>query len=132
MVCASLFQIRNFLSAYVVLFNPVKQWKGCVKARHFILALREYYDEQYIMAPDKAQQWNTANAASKAGTALTSLLRTKRTEGLRDVDAWALRYLDVARIRPLIDAFDCDASGFITAKETNQFTMSPSRPSNWR
>jgi len=45
-------------------------------------------------------------------------------------DAWAIKFLDIMWIRPILEAFDDDASGFITVTEVNTFTSS--RPDDWR
>jgi hypothetical protein len=45
-------------------------------------------------------------------------------------DAWTIKYLDLMWIQPMVEAFDDDASGFITINEVNMFTSS--RPEKWR
>jgi len=45
-------------------------------------------------------------------------------------DKWALRYIGVNYARNILEAFDEDASGFVTVKEVNDFTRS--RPLDWR
>lgn len=45
-------------------------------------------------------------------------------------DAWAIKYIDVMWVQPILEAFDDDASGFITVTEVNRFTSS--RPTDWR
>ena len=45
-------------------------------------------------------------------------------------DKWALRYISVNYARNILEAFDEDASGFVTIKEVNDFTRS--RPLDWR
>jgi hypothetical protein len=45
-------------------------------------------------------------------------------------DGWAFKYIDVMWVQPILEAFDDDASGFITIAEVNQFTRS--RPADWR
>jgi len=47
-----------------------------------------------------------------------------------DPDAWAIKYIDVIRLQPILEAIDDDASGFITIGEMNRFTAS--RPIDWR
>jgi len=44
-------------------------------------------------------------------------------------DAWAIKYIDVMWVPPILEAFDDDASGFITVTEVNRFTSS--RPADW-
>ena len=45
-------------------------------------------------------------------------------------DAWAIKYIDIVRLQPILEAIDDDASGFITIEEMNNFTSS--RPIDWR
>ena len=45
-------------------------------------------------------------------------------------DRWALQYVMVPRLRPLLEAMDENFSSFITVKEVNRFTSS--RPDHWR
>lgn len=79
-----------------------------MKARHFILSLHDYYyysDEQ-------------------------SRTETAQKNRISSQDKWTLRYMDIERLQPLADALDDDASGFITIREANQFTLSC--PKDWR
>ena len=77
-------------------------WRGSVKARHFVLALKDHYAEMVA--------GGGADAAS--------------------LDEWALQYININYVRNIMEAFDEDASGFITIKEANDFTGS--RPLGWR
>ena len=43
--------------------------------------------------------------------------------------AWALKYINLGRAPSILEAFDDDASGFVTIKEVNDFTKS--RPLDW-
>ena len=47
-----------------------------------------------------------------------------------DPDSWALKYINIGRTRSILEAFDDDASGFVTVDEVNRFTRS--RPLGWR
>ncbi|KAI9459300.1 hypothetical protein F5148DRAFT_1319727 [Russula earlei] len=47
-----------------------------------------------------------------------------------DPDAWAVKYIDIIRLQPIMEAIDDDSSGFITIGEMNRFTAS--RPIDWR
>ncbi|KAI0644514.1 hypothetical protein C8Q79DRAFT_777234 [Trametes meyenii] len=82
------------------------RWRGHVKARHFVLALRDFYLQQ---ADDQYTPQTIVRAHPD--------------------DKWAIEYLDVSYISALIEAFDDDASGFITINEVNRFTSS--RPQGW-
>ncbi|KAN0140973.1 hypothetical protein V8E53_001417 [Lactarius tabidus] len=87
-------------------------WRGNVKARHFVLALRDYYVEKL------------AGEAEGDPVMCPALLDTPQ-----NLDAWAIKFIDVKRLRPISEAFDDDASGFITISEMNRFTIS--RPPDW-
>ena len=39
-------------------------------------------------------------------------------------DRWAIEYISLTRVRPVLEAFDDDASGWISVKEANAFTSS--------
>ncbi|KAH9953093.1 hypothetical protein BC827DRAFT_1273837 [Russula dissimulans] len=87
-------------------------WRGSVKARHFVLALRDHYLEKPTSGIDNVLGMSTAGV----NCAL-------------DPDAWAIKYIDIARLQPILEAIDDDASGFITIGEMNRFTAS--RPIDW-
>ncbi|KAJ6536683.1 hypothetical protein DFH09DRAFT_1324429 [Mycena vulgaris] len=82
-------------------------WRGSVKTRHFVMALRDYYQEKWA-------QTSETDRADKAKAAS---------------DAWALPHINVVRLQPISEAFDEDASGFVTVGEVNTFTAS--RPLDW-
>ncbi|KAI1785580.1 hypothetical protein LXA43DRAFT_1037408 [Ganoderma leucocontextum] len=89
------------------------RWRGSVKDRHFVLALRDYFRE-------KLEQIRRV----KSGT--TPIVPSRQ---LNDQEEWTLEYINVTRVQPIIEAFDDDASGFITVAEVNTFTTA--RPENW-
>ncbi|KAJ7498476.1 hypothetical protein FB451DRAFT_1016491 [Mycena latifolia] len=82
-------------------------WRGSVKSRYFVMALRDHYQEGGE---------STDPAAIK-------------TDKKSTVDEWALIYLTVSRLQSISEAFDDDASGFVTVAEANTFTTS--RPLDW-
>jgi hypothetical protein len=84
-----------------------------VKARHFVLTLRDHYIEKLI-----AEAEGLAKGVRSVGDSSMSK------------NAWAIKFIEVARLQPILEAFDDDASGFITISEMNRFTSS--RPSDWR
>ncbi|EIW54523.1 uncharacterized protein TRAVEDRAFT_74550 [Trametes versicolor FP-101664 SS1] len=87
------------------------QWRGIVKARHLVLALHDHYAQKI----DDQQ-----HAAARGSSPLRPV-----SEG----DRWALECLDLMHLQQIIEAFDTDASGFITVQEVNNFTTS--RPKGW-
>ena len=52
------------------------------------------------------------------------------TPMVTEQDEWTLEFINVTRLQAIIEAFDDDASGFITVAEANAFTTA--RPENWR
>ncbi|KAJ7693840.1 hypothetical protein B0H17DRAFT_981213 [Mycena rosella] len=80
-------------------------WRGSVKSRYFVMALRDYYQE--------------------SGESSNSATKTEQ----RTSDEWALIYLTVSRLQSISEAFDDDSSGFITVSEANTFTTG--RPIDW-
>ena len=93
----------------------MKGWRGNVKARHFVLALRDYYLDKL-----------TSEAKGVLGMGTSALVFSNSA----DPDAWAIKYIDLMWVQPILEAFDDDASGFITVTEVNRFTSS--RPVDWR
>ncbi|KAF8518842.1 hypothetical protein BU17DRAFT_90643 [Hysterangium stoloniferum] len=87
-------------------------WRGSVKARHFVMNLRDYFNEKW-------------NVDYLDGT--TSKADVGHEKG--PDDQWALAYINTTRLQPISEAFDDDASGFITLSEVNTFTTS--RPMGW-
>lgn len=80
-----------------------------MKARHFILALRDYFHDQ-------AEKDKTSGEEQQTQTLLT--------------DRWAFQYIDIPYLQPILEAIDDDASGFIRISEVNTFTVS--KPADWR
>jgi hypothetical protein len=91
----------------------MKGWRGNVKARHFVLALQDYYMEM-LTSETNGVPYMGIDAIGNS----------------TNPDAWAIQYIDIMRVQPILEAFDDDASGFITISEVNRFTGS--RPVEWR
>ena len=78
-----------------------------------MLALRDHYLEKLISETNDGPDMG-ANPISSSTSP----------------DVWAIKYIDVLWVQPILEAFDDDASGFITVGEVNRFTSS--RPIDWR
>jgi hypothetical protein len=91
----------------------MKGWRGNVKARHFVLALRDHYLEKLSSETKGVLDMSTSSI-----------------DNCTDPDGWAIKYIDIMWVQPILKAFDDDASGFITVTEVNRFTSS--RPVDWR
>ena len=82
------------------------------------MALRDYYTEKYHDGSLQPSDTGEADAAIQL-----TLVESQQ-------DAWALPYISMLYIQPLIEAFDDDASGFVTVSEANSFTAA--RPLDFR
>lgn len=85
-----------------------------MKARHFVLALRDYCLERLDKIKKNEQ----------------TFVDCDRPTNIDEHDEWTLDYISVTRLQAIIEAFDDDASGFITVGEVNAFTAS--KPREWR
>ncbi|KAF8996216.1 hypothetical protein BDQ17DRAFT_1364614 [Cyathus striatus] len=109
-----------------------------VKARHFILTLRDHFLET------NSNMNTTRTSPLHMNVPLPGSLNEEQGEEhlkpplnfksiyddkeLRD-NTWALQYLDVSHFRQIVDAIDEDSSGFISIKEANKFSLA--RPKHW-
>ncbi|KAJ7481633.1 hypothetical protein FB451DRAFT_1236685 [Mycena latifolia] len=84
-------------------------WRGSVKTRHFVMALRDHFQEGHKGADGQPHDHPEIVVAQ--------------------ADEWALEYINVVRLQAISEAFDDDASGFITVAEVNTFTTM--RPLGW-
>ncbi|KIK50287.1 hypothetical protein GYMLUDRAFT_51310 [Collybiopsis luxurians FD-317 M1] len=107
-------------------------WKGSVKARHFVLALHDYFVEKY-----QTDGSNAATIEMITDGPLTSAPSSPDTPTTpapdcdleSENDNWTNAYINVTHVQPILEAVDDDATGFITIKEVNVFTSS--RPAGW-
>ncbi|TFK44065.1 hypothetical protein BDQ12DRAFT_593650, partial [Crucibulum laeve] len=100
-------------------------WKGSVKARHFVLALHDYYT-------DRLNSTDTPTVDRSSLSPLPSPLPSKfspSTPRRRQDDRWALSYINAAYVQPILEAVDDDGTGFVSVKEVNDFVAS--RPDGW-
>ncbi|KAH9856042.1 hypothetical protein C2E23DRAFT_773550 [Lenzites betulinus] len=88
------------------------RWRGIVKARHLALAIHDYYSQK--LDDQKRAEAQKTPAPQRA---------------IDHDDLWALECLDLMRLQQITEAFDSDASGFVTVQEVNTFTTS--RPKGW-
>lgn len=80
-----------------------------------MLALRDYYLEKITSETEDVLRVHTSASAINTSS---------------NPDAWAIKFIDIMWVEPILEAFDDDASGFITVTEVNRFTSS--RPTDWR
>ncbi|KAG8818704.1 hypothetical protein FRC17_010740 [Serendipita sp. 399] len=108
-------------------------WRSSVKARHFVLAVHDYFIQKVSAAAAQEQQLETGTVYSDDGRVAPSVVSEalpKAEHGEEEDDSWALEYINLSRVPAILEAFDDDGSGFINVVEVNQFTSS--RPKDWR
>ncbi|GJE85149.1 hypothetical protein PsYK624_012270 [Phanerochaete sordida] len=109
-------------------------WKGTTEARSLVLSLREHYAErlkirnfsqhQALEAIYKDISTSGAPGAVTGTSGTTVIVTDAHLE-----DEWALEFITIARIQPLLEAFDDDASSLVSVSEVNAFTGA--RPASW-
>lgn len=112
-----------------------KGWKETTKARHLVMALREYYAEQHRRHNYNDHQTLEAirrivAAANEPDAQKVQEIGHAVRDGAQMMDEWALQYISISRIQPLIEAFDDDASSLVSISEVNAFTAA--KPDAWR
>ena len=99
------------------------------------MALREFYAEKFAEAAmvegkDLVDTVTVSDAPRSPSFSELELSRRRRAVGVRAEDRWTLEHINLLRIQPLLEAFDDDASTWVTVAEVNTFTQS--RPRDWR
>lgn len=113
-------------SSFDNLRQETKGGRGSVKAKHLVMALRDHFTVDLV----------SAKIAQYQGKSKDYQVDPNRSEEAKQVapdvlkDQWALEYMTVVRVQPLIEALDDDVSSFVTIAEVNKFTSS--RPEDWR
>lgn len=131
--------LRNVKHPIKICLNYFQGWKGSVKARHFVLALHDYFHEKYGGTRDADGSYHLRSASPAPSEtesedvkdfnlSLTTAFANNHNKRRAD-DHWALAYIDLLRVQSILEAFDDDASGFISIKEVNNF--SSTRPPSW-
>ncbi|KAJ3833971.1 hypothetical protein F5878DRAFT_645514 [Lentinula raphanica] len=100
----------------------VNAWKNSVKARHFVLALQEFYQDS--SANPRFLMSSTSPTSSHS-----EIDKENKAVHVPEVDQWAINYLDISHVQSILEAIDDDGTGFITIKEVNKFALS--RPKGW-
>ncbi|KAF7329876.1 VPS13 domain-containing protein [Mycena kentingensis (nom. inval.)] len=95
-------------------------WRGSVKARHFVMGIRDHFQDHNHPHPASPARAQTKEERAEAADPLPALDKE---------DEWALEYIDVVNLQAISEAFDDDASGFVTTAEVNAFTAG--RPLDW-
>ena len=111
--------------------SRIQGWKGSTKAKHLVMALRDHFAESSVAALSVIRDITTqqGDADSEAAEKVVKEVR-EIANRVKPDDQWALRYITVLRVQPLIEALDDDVSSFVTVSEVNAFTAA--RPAEWR
>ncbi|KAF9445936.1 hypothetical protein P691DRAFT_777225 [Macrolepiota fuliginosa MF-IS2] len=103
--------------------------KGSVKARNFVLALRDYFTEKFSGTPNpEASEISMPQPIFSATQQSAAQVDSPYTRALGD-DRWALEYFNLSNIQPILEAIDDDGTGFISIREANTFASE--RPMGW-
>ncbi|KAI1783133.1 hypothetical protein LXA43DRAFT_1087143 [Ganoderma leucocontextum] len=106
-------------------------WRGSVKARHLVMALRDHFAEGSCAALAVIRDITSNPRETSASQVVDEIanIANRVDPNASEEDQWALEYITVLRIQPLIEALDDDVSSFVTVSEVNTFTAA--RPLTW-
>ncbi|KAF9447906.1 hypothetical protein P691DRAFT_775794 [Macrolepiota fuliginosa MF-IS2] len=108
-------------------------WKGSVKARHFVLALRDYFIDQFnVMTYPTTPSIPVAVPTSTSEHSLdvvSSPAAEDSSSHITPNDQWILDHINITHLQPIIEVIDDDGTGFISIKEANTFAVQ--RPKGW-
>lgn len=95
-----------------------------MKAVHLVLAVHDHFSQKANRTRSSSQ---SIVSAVDPNNPLDHTLAIPATP---QEDLWALDYITIQRVQPLIEALDWDGSSFVTVNELNAF--SSARPEGWR
>ncbi|KAF7377255.1 Protein kinase domain-containing protein [Mycena sanguinolenta] len=105
------------------------KWKSSVAPHDFVLALNEYFSRRHHgPVVDNPLDAHIGEVPLSPTSSVGDHQDLKRT----DSDQWAIEYINLAHLQPLLDVIDTDGSGLINVYEANRFTRRNIRPENWR
>ncbi|THV00737.1 hypothetical protein K435DRAFT_718738 [Dendrothele bispora CBS 962.96] len=104
-------------------------WKSSVKARHFVLALQDYFTQKFKI--EAANNLGNSAYLSPASTISLLSLFSNAFSSSTNIprERWAVAHIHVAHVQPILEAIDDDGTGFISINEVNTFVGS--RPDGW-
>ena len=98
---------------WMTLGSPFDQrWRSIVKARTLVLAVHDHFLHKFSSRTDQVDEDGNTSSPDNME------------------DSWTLEYINILRLQPIIEAFDDDASGFVSIAEVNR--LASARPRNWR
>jgi hypothetical protein len=89
-----------------------------------VLCLHEFFCEKHEQMDERHQ--SNFLAETPIAPSPTQSFISEIAEG----DAWALEYINVVHVPPIVENIDDNASGFVSIKEANTFALA--RPPLWR
>ncbi|KAF7319402.1 VPS13 domain-containing protein [Mycena chlorophos] len=104
-------------------------WRGSVKARHFVMALRDHFQEDHKHKYKHKSTPSTSDTKAPEGADSEASQPKVEVPPIPKEDEWALDFISIFAVLTSITAFDDDASGFVTVSEVNTFTSM--RPHDW-
>ncbi|TCD61202.1 hypothetical protein EIP91_008790 [Steccherinum ochraceum] len=108
-------------------------WKTSVKAHHLVMALHDYLAQQRVITQSEALDHirNVVKPENRDSDArkVDEVAEIANVSYTKAKDRWALEYIGVHLVRPLIEVIDEDFSSFVTISEINAFTSA--RPADW-
>ncbi|KAG6872961.1 hypothetical protein C0995_004715 [Termitomyces sp. Mi166 len=102
-------------------------WKNTVKARHFVLALRDFY--LYSHSRTRQTPLSSPAAVPPSPVDLPHTEPRSDTSEIHTKDKWARSYINISYLQAISESIDDDGSGLITIQEVNNFTEM--RPKGW-
>lgn len=102
--------------------TALQAWRGSIRASQFIVAVQDYYRGKPTASVCALGRTEDGSDFA-ASTAASKLSCGEMQEG------WAISYITINRWRPILEAFDEDASGWISVQNVNRFTSS--RPATY-
>ncbi|KAJ3573154.1 hypothetical protein NP233_g2616 [Leucocoprinus birnbaumii] len=106
------------------------EWKGSVKARHFVLALRDYYTGHFsVRTPHLDNLTIEIPSPSTEHTYPHLFVNRARSRSVLPAEKWGLQYITFSNLSTIAEAIDDDGTGFISIREANTFANE--RPKSW-
>jgi hypothetical protein len=107
------------------------------------MALHDFFAERQLgLTTVQEYAWENVRDLTNASNPMPAVNKVETIASIANIadqvtkagsfgeDQWALQYISVFRVQPLIEALDDDVSSFISIAEVNAFTSG--RPHDWR
>ncbi|THV00763.1 hypothetical protein K435DRAFT_963848, partial [Dendrothele bispora CBS 962.96] len=104
-------------------------WKLGVPAFEFVSTLHDYHAAEHNIA-EKVEHFSRILTTESSQEHQTLALRRAFNEAKkRAADTWALKYINITNLQPLVEIFDGDMSGYVSVWEANEILSL--RPEGW-